>query len=467
MRYLHPLVLLALLTSSFDLVLVFNVGGTLRLAQLLLVVFVLAAMGWIIQQKRLLWPRGGYAMALYLVIQAVLVLQWHGIVLLLSAQTFLLLSLTIVGIFAVLQLYGDSGYVEKLMRGYLVSFVAIAGFGLFQWASPALHLGHWFVVQWIWYGELPRLNGLNYEPSYFATYMIMGFIMLVDLRVTRAKLTAGRRWFWATVLVAVVFFLSTSKTAWLFLVLEGALRARPYVTRALEIHVVRFRKGHLLLSLPRVRFVVVTLVLAVGAVAGLYGVSRVVPLNTFLAGTGLAGTASHSLNDRTTRAGDTWHVFLNHPVIGLGIGGVASGVAELTGEEVVNFDTQRSFQGYPVPLEALAAGGLLGFAPFLWFFLVITIGETRLMRERWADDRAKWLHALIRAMAFEWLCLLGDQFMLRVYLWFHVTMLVVVGYNLRYGKAAARRETALPARLPGSTPGVALTPALTQGMVEG
>ena len=67
MRYLHPLVLLALLTSSFDLILVFNVGGTLRLAQLLLVVFVLAAMGWIVQQQRVLWPRGGYAMALYLV----------------------------------------------------------------------------------------------------------------------------------------------------------------------------------------------------------------------------------------------------------------------------------------------------------------------------------------------------------------------------------------------------------------
>ena len=238
---MHALVLLAIVTSSFDVLLIFDLGGTVRLSQLLTILFIVAAISWIVQQKRVLWPRGGASLVLFMVFQAVLMLQWSGVVFVLSVQVFMLLLLSVLGIFAMLQLYGDSRYVEKLMRGYLLSFVAIAAFGMFQWVAPALHLGHPFIRQWIRYGILPRLNGLSYEPSYFATYMIMGFIMLVDLRVTRAKLTAGRRWFWATVLVSAVFFLSTSKTAWIFLLLEALLRLRPYFVRAVRIHVVRFR----------------------------------------------------------------------------------------------------------------------------------------------------------------------------------------------------------------------------------
>ena len=69
---------------------------------------------------------------------------------------------------------------------------------------------------------------------------------------------------------------------------------------------------------------------------------------------------------------------------------------------------------------------------------MITFGERKLMKANWADDRAKWLHALIRALAFEWLILLGDQYLIRVYFWFHVTMVVVVGYSLRYVPAVAQ-----------------------------
>ena len=414
---MHALVLLAIVTSSFDVLLIFDLGGTVRLSQLLTILFIVAAMSWIVQQKRVLWPRGGASLVLFMVFQAVLMLQWSGVVFVLSVQVFMLLLLSVLGIFAMLQLYGDSRYVEKLMRGYLLSFVAIAAFGMFQWVAPALHLGHPFIRQWIRYGILPRLNGLSYEPSYFATYMIMGFIMLVDLRVTRAKLTAGRRWFWATVLVSAVFFLSTSKTAWIFLLLEALLRLRPYFVRAVRIHVVRFRRGHLLLSLPRVRYVILTLVLTAATVAGLFAVSKVVALSTFLSGTGIAGTAAHSVNDRTGRAADTWRVFLNHPFIGMGLGGVATGIADLRGDYVFNFESQRFNAGFPVPLEVLAACGLVSIWPFLWFFLRITLGEARLMREHWQDDRAKWLHALIRALGFEWLCLLADQNLLRVYFW--------------------------------------------------
>ena len=42
---------------------------------------------------------------------------------------------------------------------------------------------------------------------------------------------------------------------------------------------------------------------------------------------------------------------------------------------------------------------------------------------------------MIRALALEWFVLLSDQFLLRVYFWFHVGMVVLVAYNLRYAPA--------------------------------
>ena len=92
-------------------------------------------------------------------------------------------------------------------------------------------------------------------------------------------------------------------------------------------------------------------------------------------------------------------------------------------------------------LDVLAASGLTGIAPLVWFFAVITFGESRLIREHWADDRARWLHALIRALAFEGFVLLSDQYLFRVYLWVHIAVMVVVGYHLRY--ATAKRELAV------------------------
>ena len=124
--------------------------------------------------------------------------------------------------------------------------------------------------------------------------------------------------------------------------------------------------------------------------------------------------------------------------IGLGMGGVNESVAAALGHNVTSLAEMHTYWGFPVPLDVFAASGFWCFLPFLWFFIAITHGESRLIRTHWNDERAKWLHALVRAMIFEWLALLADQNLLRLYFWFHVTMVVIVGYNLRYSNAEER-----------------------------
>lgn len=425
---------IAFFTSSADIFLVLDIGGTLRLAQIMMLLVIVGALGQILQSRRILWPRGATPLAVWCMLQALLLPLSKALSP--SVQLYLLLIFTVAGVFAMVQMFARSSWVETLMKIYLNSFVFMTLFGAFQFVAPALHLGHPLIQQWIKYGVLPRLNGFSYEPSYFATYMFLGWIMLLDLRIHKARIVAGRGWYWAAILMSLVLFLSTSRTAWAFMVLEGVARAMPSVLRYVRLHLQRLKRGSLLIALPRLKVLLVLVALVMAPLVALTAVSTLVDPSIFLAGTGINNSAAHSLNDRVNTYYDTLTVIEKNPWIGRGIGGVPQAIGEIRGHTVVSVADLKAYWGFPVPFEVFAASGVIGFIPFLMFFWALTRGESKLIRENWEDERAKWLHALVRAFVFEWLVLLADQNLLRVYLWFHVTMLMIVGYNLRYARPA-------------------------------
>lgn len=432
MKLMHWVMAASFFTASCDLILVFKLGGTVRFAQIMVLVVMLAAIAQMIQHQAILWSQGASALAIWCFLQGVLISQSMATAI--STQLYFLLLFTVIGMFATLQIYGRSEWLQPLMKVYLQSFVFVGIFGLFQLVTPALHLGSFLVTQWIRYGELPRINGFSYEPSFFATYLIIGWITVIDLKVSKASIVRGQRWSWAVALLTAALVFSTSKTAIIFVVLEGLARLAPLVARMARNQIRRLQRGSLVFTLPgparflRVSAIVVASVIILGLA------TRVVDPALLLAGTGLNNTAAHSVTTRRDSFNDTVEVIRQHPFIGRSLGGVAASNAALHGAKVTNVEELRLYWGFPVPVDIFAASGLLGFIPFLWFFLAITVGERKLIKDSWPDERAKWLHALIRALIFEWLCLLVDQNLLRVYFWFHVTMVVVVGYSLRYYK---------------------------------
>ncbi len=252
--------------------------------------------------------------------------------------------------------------------------------------------------------------------------------MLVDLRASRARITESRRWHWLTLLVGGALFLSTSKTAWIFMILEGAARAFPPLLRwAKSVHR-RLRQGSLKIRLPRWRFVAAIVVAGVLIAQSLTMLSKIVDLNIFLSGTGLNNTAAHSLNDRETGTVETIAVFKEHPFLGLSLGGVSSRMSQQHG--VVN--DGKTYLGFPVIMDLLAASGVIGIIPFLLFIGTNTVGMFQLIGRRWPDERAKWLRALVRATIYESLMLSADQNVLRIYVWFHLSVLAAVALHLRH-----------------------------------
>jgi O-antigen ligase len=434
MKLVHWLVVVAFFTASCDVILNFNLGGSLRLSQLLMMAVCIAAFAKIIQTGTVLWPRGSNSLALWMVIQLAFI-PLSG-VMTIGLIFFALLLFTVVSVLAIVQLYGRSEHIELLMRMYLLSYVFIAGVGLVQFALPLMGLPSFMVQQWIVHGRLARISGFSYEPSFFVTYLTMGWIMLIELRHSRARIAQGRSWKWATLLVTAALFLSTSKTAWVFMLLEAALRLAPPALHMVRRFFANIRKGRIVIRIPSRLIVVNILILCVVAAIGAKVLSKLISDPAiFLSGTGLASQPAHSLNTRLDVFHQTLEAYREHPFIGRSLGGVSIYIASRQGVEVTSMEMVRQFWGFPVLMDVLVASGLFGFLPFLVFIYANTVRPLRLATRRWPDERAKWVRALARAMIFEWLLLMVDQNLLRVYLWFHISMVAVVAYHLEFAPA--------------------------------
>jgi len=434
MRLVHWLVLVSFFTASCDEILNFNLGGSLRLCQMLMMVVCLAAVARMIQTGSVLWPRGSTSLALWVFIQA-LFIPLSG-VMSIGFIFFAMLLFTVASLFAVVQLYGQSNRIESLFRIYLLSYVFVAGAGLVQFILPVLGLPSFLVTQWIVHGRLPRINAFSYEPSYFATYLIIGWIMLVELRFSNARITQGRGWKWATILVTAALFLSTSKTAWIFMLLEFAVRLAPPALRAVRNFSRQLRQGRILIHIPGRKLVLRAVVLFFVLLSGGLVLSKIIKdPRIFLAGTGLGRQPAHSLNTRLDVADQTYQAYKEHPYLGRSLGGVSIYIASRDGIEVTSMEMVRKFWGFPVIMDVLVASGIFGFIPFLIFLYANTIGALRLATRCWPEERALWLRALARAMVFEWMLLMVDQNLLRVYLWFHFSMVAVVAYHLEFSPA--------------------------------
>jgi hypothetical protein len=145
----------------------------------------------------------------------------------------------------------------------------------------------------------------------------------------------------------------------------------------------------------------------------------------FLNGTGISDTAAHSVIQREDALEETLTVFLQHPVIGRSLGGVSSAIADLQGERIRSFEASKDFEGMSVFAEVLAASGVIGVIPFVWF--LITSFRKPLQAARAASPAySSLLYALLRSLAFTWVILQFNQNLLRPYLWTHIAILATV-----------------------------------------
>jgi O-antigen ligase len=78
----------------------------------------------------------------------------------------------------------------------------------------------------------------------------------------------------------------------------------------------------------------------------------------------------------------TWHVFLDHPVFGVGPGHFAEYYSTAYANRVGLIETTKKYKGHNLYLETLAETGIIGLACLLAIFFVIMHGLWRERRHR-------------------------------------------------------------------------------------
>ena len=407
--YLEWFLILAVFTVSFDIFMNVKIGFNFRFTQLSviagLVVFVFTK-----RNLRLVLPLGFN-----------LLLVWFGFILLFVPNGFLVrnvgyaawLFFNIITIVLVVQHIDTLDKLVWIYRMYIASFVFVSLFGIFQFFAPWVGLSP-FISQWWVYGLIPRVSGFSYEPSYYATYLLMGWIITAYLLYNNRD-QQSKRWLvphlgliHAIITLAIV--LSSSRMGLLML----GIWFLQYPLKLLRsVYRLRLKKNLLWIN--------VALALLAGAALLLVISINFAIIIRLLEGTGLFGSSAHSA-ERFPLILEVLSAFANSPIIGYSLGGVANAIAELRGAHITDLAQLKLHEGLNVFAEVLAASGIVGFVPFVLYVFTLFYSPLRALKRISQPELRLIVVTLLIALAFEFLILQLNQNILRPYLWLHIAL---------------------------------------------
>ena len=402
---------LIILSASFDKIFTIEISGmTIRLAHLLIVV---AAVLLIRTGIRL--PRYISCLLIWLLLQ--LLFSFRSSNLTYSLGYFAWTALSVLLIILIYSFVDTRKKTDWLLKVYIRSFVVLSVVGLIQWALGFFGIPFFLTNETFNDVQVPRINGFCFEPSYYATYLIPGWIVIMCLWEKGSDLFSKREIIAYAVIISMALFLSTSRMGWIcmaaWLGIRGIIQLKAFTTGR-----IRHRQFG---------FLAMMIIGMIGvALLAIFFISR----NGFdfiISGLGIFGSSDHSSSARLGQFTNTIKVFLDSPIIGWSLGGVPVRYCELA---AMPFDS-----GAPICIwiELLAASGLTGIIPFaVWFGSVLNLAKFRRKRRYHGSREYK---ALLCGLIFECIMLAMNQNALRVYFWVLLGVIIVAArqYSKREG----------------------------------
>lgn len=426
--FVKTLFYLSVFTVSFDVFLVVNLGFNFRATQLFVLFPIFIGITGALHKGNLVIPVGFKSLLIWTLF--ILAFIPNTTFLLKSVGYGFWLLFDVFLVLATVQIFNTENKINELITWYLYSFFFVAIFGLVQFFMPILHLGAPLVQQWWIPGVLPRISGFSYESSFFATYMLMGWVLSAYLLDSGFMLVNQRRLKIIFMTISFVMILSSSRMGWLMMFVWFA----QYPIRFLF----NLAKGRInkKLLVSSVRVVLLLSLLVTGGI-WIIGMDNI---PTLFAGLGLfEESGSWSADTRLNSLNNTLQVFLDNPFIGHSLGGVSSAIGALHGVYVDNMDLGKEYEGNSIFVEVLAASGLIGFIPFVLYIYAILRKPLKLAKI--VDNSGKnLLIGMTLALLFEFMILQFNQVILRPYLWLHIAILSAL-YSVYLQKRFVR-ETA-------------------------
>ena len=305
---------------------------------------------------------------------------------------------------------------------YIYSFVAMGIFGIYQFFIARFGFIPYGVEQWWIEFVFPRVNGLSYEPSYYAQYMLIGWSVVYfrafDPNQQSPSMENKTLYFIFSILSsAIVLSSSRVMIALMFAVMTyrlllSVIMSRPYIF-LLKLIIALMLSGSLLFFYVRD--------------LDFYGkaINRSAEY-VMTQNTGVAANGSNSLDSRINNAYSTFRVFLDHPILGVSFGGIPYEIAKERGEEIQEYSDYKRNQGNTVAFEVMAAVGLPGFIFFLlWLRSLIQQCFIAIPTLPFS----KWTLPFIAGLLVEILAMQFNQNIFRLYFWIHVAFISVLSFN--------------------------------------
>jgi O-antigen ligase len=310
-------------------------------------------------------------------------------------------------VLGITQLIDTPRKLNVLLRWYIYSFVFSALFGLIQISLPLMGLPGLLVEQWWFPGRLARINGFTYEPSYYATYMLTGWVLVDYLRYRKISPVRGMNviaW-----LITAALFLSGSRMGWLMMLAWLTLR----------IYWLMSDQGFRWITKKVVFAGILPFLLVPYALARLQISSD--DLRFLASGVEtLDSSSSHSSGERIDVFKETLNVFYEHPLIGVSLGGVATEIGHMRHNDVFDNESIKDNEGICTTAEILAACGVLGFIPYFLYMKRLTWTTISVADQ---SELGMIVKALGWSLLFLLLILQFNATILRSYVWLHIGIL--------------------------------------------
>lgn len=410
----YILLFLIFLTSSFDIFLSIEMFGyTFRICQLLIMILMVISIINVIKSKKIVTPLS----IVFLVIWALFVLLGTFNTIIPSFNFAYHLWL----IFNILILFGFTNYFEEkydlnlILKLYLLSFIIVSIFGIVQFLLPFIGINPPLVQQWWIPGQLIRANGFSYEPSYYATYLLIGWVMFRMLfKYNKLFIENKKSIILGLIVTTIAIILSTSRMGIIMLVLFELCN---FAYNFLKTLIEKNYKSFFIYLLA-----IICSILGICLI--IYMIDKyLIDLNFLLNGTGLNSAPAHSFLDRFKGAIDVFIVFTKSPLLGYGYGGVYTEVALLNNMNVFNGNIQDLGGTFCIFAEALAASGIIGFIFLIIYFILICLKPIIKSFKLKNEQEKIFLISLSISLIFEILILQFNQNILRLYLWVHMALI--------------------------------------------
>lgn len=359
---------------------------------------------------------------------------------------FIQFFILLVFLYSIVSLNRFFTYIE-LLKIYINSFYFISVFSIIQYFLYLIGI-KFLITQSFFSGRLPRLSGISYEPSYYGTYMIVGWTILVYLTFRGLYIYNKRNQLIKLGMISLVILLSTSRMTILVLILVLLFLIVPQLVR-----LIKSKMNIISLSI----FSIFTFVFVVFFI---YMFNNREALRNFTNGIGYGSNANHSVKEREIMTGNTFKAFKKSKFKGVSFGGIDIATAKIEyNTEIIDkrfigkiSDRDSDFYynspgGLNIFLEQLVAVGIFGYIFFALYICSLFYFPIRLRKKLKfvSKEDVIILNAILLSLFVELTILIFNANIIRIYLWTLIGVLnfIYFGIKAKYYQNKKLAETTL------------------------